>query len=214
MSKFYGQNNLDQFLNTKFFNFKTNGISIECGSFDGITESSTFFFEESLGWNCINIEASPPIFDKLSSNRKKSINLNLGLGEEKTIKKFNHVIHPSHGINFGNGSFNHKEEHITLLIEQKCVFREYEVMIDRYDNIIDSIMNLSFPMKQVDLFVLDVEGYELQVIEGMKNSKYLPYIFCIEFPFVGLENLISYTNMLGYEHKFNENNNAFFQKRL
>jgi hypothetical protein len=45
---YYGQFNpqVDQVLHTQFFPDKFNGISIECGSFDGITDSCTKFFEE------------------------------------------------------------------------------------------------------------------------------------------------------------------------
>ena len=86
MYKFYGQSEQDKFIFERYFKDKKNGISIECGAFDGIMESSTLFFEENLEWTCINIEASPPIFEMLKLNRDKSFNFNLGLGNKEIAK--------------------------------------------------------------------------------------------------------------------------------
>ena len=51
--RFYGQFDppVDRFLFERFFaGSKRPGVFIECGAFDGETESSCKFFEESLGW--------------------------------------------------------------------------------------------------------------------------------------------------------------------
>ena len=48
MYKFYGQSEQDKFIFERYFKDKKNGISIECGAFDRIMESSTLFFEENL----------------------------------------------------------------------------------------------------------------------------------------------------------------------
>jgi FkbM family methyltransferase len=210
--KFYGQSEQDNFIFDRYFQNKRNGISIECGAFDGIMESSTLFFEESLNWSCINIEASPPIFELLNSNRKKSFNFNLGLGDKETTLSFKHAIHPYHGIKFGNGSFNHKPEHEQLLNHEGCQFEEYNITSTRYDNIIDKLMNEQFPNKIIDLFVLDVEGYEMEVLEGMKNSKFLPQILCVEYPHVGLDQIKLFLENLNYKFDLIKDNNAYFIK--
>lgn len=43
MYKFYGQSEQDKFIFERYFQTKEKGISIECGAFDGIMESSTLF---------------------------------------------------------------------------------------------------------------------------------------------------------------------------
>lgn len=212
MNKFYGQLEQDKFIFERYFKNKKAGISIECGAFDGIMESSTLFFEETLNWKCINIESSPPIFDLLKKNRPSSFNFNTGLGEEESILTFKHVIHPIHGVKFGNGSFNHNTEHKNILITEGCTFEEYDVKITTYNNLIDNFMYKNFPNKIIDLFVLDVEGFEIEVIQGMKNSSYLPNIFCVEFPHVGLDNINNELMKMGYSYDISENNNAYFIK--
>jgi len=212
MYKFYGQSEQDKFIFERYFQNKEKGISIECGAFDGVMESSTLFFEENLGWTCINIEASPPIFEMLKSNRTKSHNFNLGLGSEETTLKFKHAVHPYYGTKFGNGSFKHKMTHEDLLNHEGCHFEEYNVISTRYDNIIDKLMNENFHDQTIDLFVLDVEGYEIEVLEGMKNSKFLPQILCVEYPHVGLDNIKLFLNDLNYKFDLTKDNNAYFIK--
>lgn len=213
MYKFYGQNLQDQFIFNRYFKDKNFGVSIECGAFDGFSESSTKFFEEFLNWTTINIESYPEVFEKLNSNRPKSINLSLGLSNIKDKKTFNHAIHPKYGKNFGNGSLNHTSEHKQDLINQNCKFESFDIFCDTYTNIIDEIMENKLNKKDVDLFVLDVEGHEIDVIHGMKNSKYLPKIFCIEYPFVGIDKLNSILNEMNYTFDIINHNNAFFIKK-
>jgi len=212
MYKFYGQSEQDKFIFNRYFIDKKKGISIECGAFDGIMESSTLFFEENLDWSCINIEASPPIFDMLKTNRPKSFNFNVGLGNEEKLLVFNHDTHPYHGVKFGNGSFNHKLEHKQLLDSENCKFDEYEVISTKYSKLIDELMDEHFPNYIIDLFVLDVEGYEIEVLEGMKDSKYLPQIMCVEYPHVGLDQIKMILESLNYRFDISVENNAYFIK--
>ena len=213
MSKFYGQQEQDKFLYERYFTQTKNGISIECGAFDGIMESSTLFFEESMGWTTINIEAAPPVYEMLLNNRPKAINFNFGLGDKQDKLIFKHAVHPSHGVKFGNGSFNHKPEHQEILRNQNCSFQEFEVEIKTYVSVIDQLMDEKFYGKKIDLFVLDVEGFEMEVIKGMKDSKYLPNIMCVEFPHVGLENLKVVLSEMGYDFDVINESNAYFIKK-
>jgi len=210
---YYGQLEQDKFIHERYFIDKKNGLSIECGAFDGVMESATYFFEESMDWTTINIEASPPIYDMLKSNRKKSININKGLGDKKDKLVFNHAVHPSRGVKFGNGSFNHKKSHMDSLIMEDCSFDSYEVETIPYRELIDNIMDENFNGRNVDLFVLDVEGFEVQVLSGMTGSKYLPNIFCIEYPHVGLEPLQKILVDLGYRFDTIYETNAYFIKK-
>jgi hypothetical protein len=66
-------------------------------------------------------------------------------------------------------------------------------------------------IKHVDLFVLDVEGHEEQVIEGMKGCNILPDVFCIED---GLrENIVKNLTELCFVFDVQFNCNAIYRKR-
>lgn len=208
--KFYGQFNppFDKILKERYLDKINNGIGIECGAFDGLLECNLKYFEENQYWKIYNIEASPPIFEKLIKNRPESKNFNIGLADIEKELIFNHAIHPINNEYFGNGSFNHLKIHYDDLISQGCSFKEYKVKTMTYKSFIEK-NNID----KLDCFVLDVEGYELEVIEGMKDCEILPKIFMIEYPIIGLENLTNKINEI-FPDKFyldyKIHNSAFF----
>ena len=68
--KFYSQNGQDHIIYNNFFvSKKDKGVFIEIGADNGIDNSNTLFFEESLGWEGICIEPRPKAFAKLTENR-------------------------------------------------------------------------------------------------------------------------------------------------
>jgi hypothetical protein len=84
-------------LHERYFPNKTNGISIECGAYDGYTECCTKFFEENYGWKTINIEPLSHIFKLLEQNRPASVNLNIALSNNNEDKLFKNFKHPNLG---------------------------------------------------------------------------------------------------------------------
>ena len=204
--RFYGQWDppVDKFLYENYFKDFKNGFFIECGAFDGLTECCCKFFEEFMNWNGINIEPVPHIFKKLSVHRPNSININGCLSNFPRKAKFNQAVHPSMGSNFGNGSLTHAKEHIDILKREGCTFEEYEVDCFTYKQIIElnKVVNL-------DLFVLDVEGHELQVLDGMIGCSIMPKIFCIEHGHLK-DKLYHKVESLGYKLDKISFNNSFF----
>lgn len=212
MTSYYGQFNppTDYILEKYYIGNIREGVGIECGSYNGVTESNLKFFEENYDWQVYNIEASTPIFEELCSKCPKAKNFNIGLGDRNTVAKFKHAIHPNLGMNFGNGSFNHSESHLKELNKTGCSFIEFDVPIKTYKTFIEENN-----IKKVDCFVLDVEGFELNVIDGMIDCDVLPNVFMIEYPHIGLDNLKNkleekFPNVYRFDKCFH--NNAYFLK--
>ena len=102
MNKFYGQfePKVDEFIFRRYFpDENINGVFVECGAFDGETESSCKYFEETMGWTGFNIEPVPWIYEQLCIKRPRSKNLNLALSNIVDKAKFKAVIHPEFGKN-------------------------------------------------------------------------------------------------------------------
>jgi len=113
----------------------------------------------------------------------------------------------------GNSSLSHKEHQLKAqkqhnispnFIDVKCLTfktlaREYSIL-------------------RVDILVLDVEGHELEVLEGFKNSSVTPNVLCIEYPHIcvgipgGLKGLIPIVEGYGYNFNMFVNNDAYFSK--
>lgn len=214
MPKFYGQFNppVDKFIYERYFeNCGSTGFFVECGACDGVLESSCKFFEETLGWQGMNIEASPPNFRELEANRPNSRNRLLALSNQDGIVSFSHAVHPKHSV-FGNGSVGHTEAHRQALMQEGCTFETYDIPSMTWGSLM-----VKEQLNYVDLLVLDVEGHEMEVIQGMKGSILLPDILCIEVGHLSLEAIRRELKSLGYIFDTTSNINAFFlrpQRRL
>lgn len=205
--EYFGQFGIDRYLHEKFFTNHYNGLAVECGACDGLLESTCLCFERSFNWKVYNIEAAPPLYEMLVKNRPNSINLNYGLSDKDSIATFSHVISPDMGIRFGNGSLTHHPDHIRDLKNQGCKFVNFSVPCKKFSQIYKE-------EREIDLFVLDIEGHELQALPGIMELKqeYLPRVFCIEHSFVGINNI---NNILGEKYKLHsvQKQNAIYVKK-
>lgn len=130
-----------------------------------------------MNWKTINIEALPIAYDKLVDNRPNSINLNIGLSNNNISKQFVNYKEPQLGYMWGNGSFTHLSDHKKHL-EKRCGSTNYEIIdikCQTYTHLLETLK-----IESLDLFVLDVEGHEYEVIDGMVDAKIFPYVFVIE----------------------------------
>jgi FkbM family methyltransferase len=205
--KYYGQFNppQDQVLFETYFRDGAAGVYMECGAFDGITESSCFFFEESLGWSGINIEPVPFVFERLRVNRPKAYNVHAALSDHAGEAQFSHAIHPIHGAWFGNGSLAHSRSHRKDLDAQGCRYESFNVPLITYREVLRNS-----GLTRLDLFVLDVEGHELEAIAGMQGADVLPRVFCVEYGMVDLAQLDSTLSALGYRRDRVVHNNMVY----
>ena len=210
--KYYGQHfasgQVDEFLYNRYFLNKENGFFIECGAADGFNLSSCKFFEENLGWVGINMEASPDKYAKLVINRPDSfLNLNKGLLHEsgKFVFRDDTVSDPTRFAGWGNGSFQHTEKHYMELHRMGIQLKESEIETITFKELIET-----YDVKEVDLFILDVEGMELEVIEGMKDSPVLPKLMFVEHEHVGLKETEDKLKEFGYRLDWNDHCNSAY----
>ncbi|MCG9098030.1 FkbM family methyltransferase [Laribacter hongkongensis] len=210
MHKFYGQftPSVDQFIFERYFrDTNIKGVFVECGAFDGLTECSCKFFEESMSWKGYNIEPVPWVYKRLCDNRAASININCALSNRSGSATFQAVDHPTFGKECTNGSLAHTDAHKSLLQEGGCSFIPVEVSLMSWRDFVQQ-----YKLARVDLLVLDVEGHEFSVIEGMRGCEVLPDLICIEVGHLDFEEIRNQLNMLGYVYDISSHVNAFFVK--
>jgi hypothetical protein len=145
---------------------------------------SNGLYFEERGWKCINIEPDRTKFRWLCGNRPKATNWCVALSD----------INDGQSIDFYPGPRADK----TAIAPR----RTWASMVDEFE------------LKSVELFVLDVEGQELRVIEGMRGACILPDVICAEYPWptTGLGPLCESLASLNYHFLFTSWNNAFFSK--
>jgi FkbM family methyltransferase len=206
--KYYGQFQPPQdqlLLETYFRDEPRDGVFIECGAFDGVTESSCYVFEESLGWSGINVEPCPDIFAMLVNNRVGSRNVWAALSDHVGEAVFYQAVHPIVGNNFGNGSLTHHVAHREELLANGCRFEEYRVPKLTYKELVDGA-----GLTRLDLFVLDVEGHELAAIDGMVGASVMPRVFCVEHGWLDIDLLDSKLMPLGFRQDRYLHNNLIY----
>ncbi len=209
--KFYGQFEVpvDRFIFERYFPDKNiKGTFVECGAFDGLTECSCKFFEETMDWHGINLEPVPLIFEKLQQNRPASRNLNAGLSDKVGPRQFHAVNHPQFGLHTTIGAVEHAPDFKQALTEGGSTFEEITVQMMDWSTLVAQEQ-----LTQIDLMVLDVEGHELSVLAGMAGSPILPHLMCVEFGHIGLDVLRREMDQLGYEYDVNSYANAFFIRK-
>lgn len=209
--QFYGQfeHQVDRFIFERYFpDTNIRGTFVECGAFDGQTECSCKFFEETMGWTAYNLEPVPWIFERLEANRPDSNNFNVGLSDKTGTASFQSVIHPKYGRQTTIGAIDHSPELKAALEAEGCTFEPVEIQVMSWSDFIART-----GLKEIDLMVLDVEGHELAVLSGMQDSPVLPKVMCIEFGHAGFDRIRTLMNFMGYEYDTNSHANAFFIRR-
>lgn len=166
----------------KLFGGKENGVYIELGANDGLTQSNTAFFNFFRNWTGVLIEPSYNSYELCRQNRPNNIVLNFccvsNTYEYETIKgDFDSCLMSS--VN-GDRKMNSNN-----LVEVKCITLE-------------KIFDLYLKDKTVDFLSLDTEGYEYNILEGLNLDKNRPKFMLIEVYNRDLEKITNYLSSKNY----------------
>jgi FkbM family methyltransferase len=170
MKIYYSQNGED-FLIDLLFDDKETGFFVEVGCIDGRRFSNTLILEER-GWKGLCVEAHKDYIELLRRNRPNSIISPCAVGEkdDESVPFFANArgslstldrsrenqFQRVYGVNFSG-------------------FVEQDVQMRRLDTLFRE-----FGIKNIDILSLDIEGYEIQALQGIDFSIYKPDVMLIE----------------------------------
>jgi len=138
--------------------YKRTGLILESGGFDPLLISTSYMFE-CLGWKAAHVEANPVAYARFPKARPNALTLNAAICDKpQTI-------------------------HYVLSNQEQGTNGIYEFMVPEfkrqwYPNLdVNTLPTLicmplakllaPFGIKKIDLWILDVEGAELSVLQGM-----------------------------------------------
>ena len=175
----YSLNELDIKL-SKYLNY-SDGFFIEAGANNGIDQSNTYLFEREFGWKGLLIEPNSIKFNECKNNRPNSIVENCALVSE------------NYKDDFIKGNFNEIKDGESLmamivddgdwvdndLTIRKSYRKNYRQIVSVPATTLTSLLK-KYDVNKIDFFSLDVEGYELSVLNGLDFEQFRPSYILIE----------------------------------
>lgn len=157
---FYGQQGEDLDVFVDFFREKKleRGVFVEIGAGNGIEFSNTHFFEKCLQWTGVLVEPNPSFEPLLRSVRENSYIASCVAGKEAGEASF--AIHPDLWAQSHRTDVNSAE-----LQERLGKNSEMEIVTVPTRPLGDILAEAN--VSYVDFMSIDVEGSELEVLEGM-----------------------------------------------
>jgi FkbM family methyltransferase len=154
------------------------GTFIEAGGNDGLTQSNTYWFERFRNWRGLLIEAVPDMVQLCRKNRPRASVVNTALVASVDIKSVR--IRTARLMAYIPGAFETAEEEAVHLENAKRVQGMAQVgEIDVPAQTLSAVLDQQ-GIGKVDLFSLDVEGYEFPVLQGMDLSRHRPGHLLVE----------------------------------
>lgn len=161
----------------KYLNYK-NGIFVEAGANNGLSQSNTFFLEKALKWKGILVEGIPELYSKCKKNRRGSKVFHAGL-VPKDYKKSTLKMNYANLMSVAEGAMkpHQLKKHIQEGLEVQKIERSYTVEIPAmtFEKILDEAGYLN-----IDFLSIDLEGFEIEALKGWNFEKYRPKFILIE----------------------------------
>ena len=166
-----------------FYN-RGQGVVVEIGAHDGLTKSISKSFEESLGWVSYMPELSPSNFKALMQNRPLAHNINVGVCMEE--KKLHYLDLDTVGgiIEFMPDDLVKTFFNIKGWLKKDGT-KDMETIISspsvkKINCMPMSLLLQRFQVCHINLFVLDVQGAELQVLRSIDFNAVTVDVWIIE----------------------------------
>lgn len=193
--KSYSQEGEDMVLNSYFENNKGyKGFFVDVGAHHPYRYSNTMYFYKN-GWQGINIEPTPGAIKLFKTFRTRDINLNIGISTVKDALTFYCFNEPAL-----NGFSKEISEERDSTSKKYKIISEVEVQTLPLADVLDQYVPTG---KKIDFFTIDVEGFDLQVLQSNNWEKYRPSFILIEdsidFKNLGTSAIYQFLEKQGYQ---------------
>ena len=195
---FYSYGGIDSVVNDIFKNQK-NGFYVDVGAQHPIKNNNTYLLHKK-GWEGINIDLDQKNINLFNVSRKNDCNICAAISSlEKDANLY--YYHEGSPIN-------------TLSREvadrQKAIIKETRAI--RTKTLTSILENSKFKNKEIDFLSIDVEGVELEVLQGLNLNIYKPKIIVVELLDLDSKKLeiknLNINNVINSEiYKYIEKNN-------
>jgi len=186
----------------EFFGARTNGFYVEVGAYDGVGFSNSYFFE-AVGWRGVLVEAVPESYRAAVTARPNSRVVHAAAGSRKGSIRVT-VVEGGGGV----GTLSSATPDLSRIRREGGRTREVEVPLVP---LTDLLVDVNEP---IDFVSIDVEGYELAVLEGFDVDRFAPRVLVIEDNSNGVDGRVAERLAKhGYVERCRLEQNAFYTHR-
>jgi len=152
----------------KILGFRKKGFYIDVGAHNPNVFNNTKRFYIK-GWSGINIEPNPVLFKEFIRQRRRDINLNIGV--KNTSGKAIFYEFESDGLS----TFSKKEAESNINLGYKLK-QELKISVISLNRIFEKYCKA----KKIDFISIDTEGLDFEVLQSNNWNKFRPKVVCIE----------------------------------
>ncbi len=157
-----------------------NGYFIEAGANDGFFQSNTYYLEKSLKWRGVLVEPIPELYRRCVIERPASSVFNCALVDHD-FKESSIEIHYFNAMSYVDGAFSNKEaENSHRQAALSCSRRKKSYSVKVQARTLTQVLEEAEAPSDPDLLVLDVEGFEANVLEGLDFTRFRPKYVLVE----------------------------------
>lgn len=184
----FSQFGQDYYLFTEHFRKLTRtGAYLDVAANDAIGISNSYFFDRCLGWRGVCIEGNPYYYERLFRLRTCTLVPTCVANHDGASVKF--------GLAGGAGGImDDQNKHMKVWAKQKMEVHTIKERCTTLDKVMDREQ-----MFEIDYMSLDVEGHELQVLQGIDWSRTKINVLTIEVSRHTAADIEAY--MLGLNYK-------------
>ncbi len=156
----YSQYSEDKMIDN-LLGYKNKGFYIDIGANRPTMMNNTYKFYKR-GWRGINIEPQTHLLNLFINKRNNDINLNVGVSSATNQNLEFHIFKEDELSTFSNEAKQYYIDNGHILIKTEMIpIRTLKSIIDEYKDVIH----------EIDFMSIDVEGFELEVLDSYDWSK-------------------------------------------
>lgn len=174
--RYFSQNGEDYLL-WNLFGYKESGFYVDVGAFDGVHLSNSFSFEQQ-GWSGICIEPHPTYFQLCRQSRPGVICLNVACVASDDVDTTEFYVEE---LGLLSGIQGDREEDVRTRYKWRGLKFKGFKRITVPASTLSAILTKHVPPEtDIDFISIDVEGTEMEVLQGINLSQFRPRVIVIE----------------------------------
>ena len=174
--RYFSQNGEDYLL-WNLSEYKETGFYVDVGAFDGVHLSNSFSFEQQ-GWSGICIEPHPTYFQLCKQSRPGALCLNVACVGSDDVDRTEFYVEK---LGLLSGIQGDREDDIRARYKKRGLKFKGFKRITVPAATLGAILTKHVPPEtEIDFISIDVEGTELEVLQGINLSQFRPRVIVIE----------------------------------